>query len=225
VKRIFQFAVIAVSVCMLSCEKTEVNKVAEAQACLDSATDGATAAVCSSKVDGIETPSASRIRVGAVFIQRGFTKTTFVNAYNQLKTPPAGVDSTLAVFAYLGFSGVNTYRGNATSTQDSDYVVAEALKAASGGLYWLATGAKIGTLGITAGATFGNPSTFTAGVVNGMSSAELGALAIQTNEFYCKNSSATSSTACKEFVNAVNSGGADPVAVGNALKALLNNPS
>lgn len=220
-KVLLQVAVLSTSFLLLSCEKTEVNKIAEAQACMDAATSGAEATECVVKVEGLEGPAASRIRLGAVYIQRNVTNAKFVSAYNSLKNPPPATNGTMAVFVTLGFTGVNTFRGSATAAQDSDYVVAEALKTGSGGLYWLATGSKVGTLINAVAATPGVPATITAGEIASIPSADVGAIAIQTYNLYCNNTSASSSASCTDINAAIASGGTDPTAVGCKLKQLL----
>lgn len=210
------------SLFLLSCESTEDAKTSEAQACLDSARGGTEASACMSKVDGIESPAASRIRVGAVYMQRGFVTSSFVTAYNNLKTPPSGTDATVATFSYLAFTGTNSFRGNATPSQDADFVFAEAVKSGSGGLIWLTTGTKISALAnIT---TVGDAAGLQA-AINGLNNTDLGNLALQVNSSYCGGSSASTTAACKEFNSAITQGGSDPAAVGAALKALLNNTS
>lgn len=209
----------ALCVCSLSCESEDINKTAQGQACLDSATS-ADAQACADKVSGIESPAASRIRVGVLYLQQGFNKDRFKSAYDSLKVQTAGQDQTVGLISHIKFAATNPSTG-ATPANDSISALAEAKKTGSGGLLWLATATRIGTL---AGGAVGDYANTAAGIASA-DAATLGALALDVNNSYCKDSSAQSSTACKEFSKAVADGGSDPTAVGNALKTLLANTS
>lgn len=54
-----------------SCGKKDIDKVSEAQACLDAATEG-TALACMEKVEGLNSSSADLIRCSSYYIDQGF---------------------------------------------------------------------------------------------------------------------------------------------------------
>src|SRR5262245_51594471 len=56
-------------------KETDADKIADAQACLDTAT-AAEAATCVAKVDGLESPAAYLIRCAGKFVKEGYNDST-----------------------------------------------------------------------------------------------------------------------------------------------------
>lgn len=208
---------------LLGCEADEDNKVAAAQACLDAA-EGTQAYECMLKVDGIETPEASRIRCGALYLIRGIGLSTFKTAYKQIKTPPAGQDATLALMSYVAFAPATTSVTGRTGTQEAAYLLSECRKANAPGLIFLAGITQMGTAIVQygTGVNIGDPSTWQAADVNAVPDAVLGSTAGIIYESQCKTGSAAGSAACAEFAAAVAAAGTDPTALGAQIKTFLN---
>lgn len=103
-----------------SCGPKEIDKIGEAQACLNSATAG-TAASCMSKVDGLETAAAYNIRCAAMYIQEGFTSPTkFTNALNQLNGS-SGTSSFMGLITFSSKGNITDDDANAATAFDYCY--------------------------------------------------------------------------------------------------------
>ncbi len=121
--------------------KKDADKVADAQACLNSSTQ-ATAMDCVSKVDGVETAAAYTVRCAAIFIRQGFSQPAFVaQAATQIKSG-SGSSSTTAVMEAFEFRALSTLTENYNQSQTAlDYCS----RSSSKGLSFLATTASLAT--------------------------------------------------------------------------------
>lgn len=208
---------------LIGCESEEDNKVAMAQACLDSAS-GTQAAECMHQVDGIESAEASRIRCGGVYMMRGFGLTTFKNAYNQLKNPTSGGDPILGLVSFVAFdTTIDSFTG-LNGVGDSSYLMSECGKAGAPGLVWLAFMTQFGSLVVADGGatvTIGDPTTWSAADLAGISATTVGNSALTVYNGYCKTGTAASSPACTEINAAVAAAGTDPAALGAQIKTMF----
>ncbi len=101
--RLLGALIILSSLILVGCEKGDDDRLAQAQACLDRATQ-ATVAECENMVSGITGASAAFIRCSANFITQGFTGARFASAFQALKETQTGVNSTVAMMSYLVFT-------------------------------------------------------------------------------------------------------------------------
>lgn len=91
---------------LMGCEdQSTADKVADAQFCMDKATDATSANACVSKIAGITTPEAYTLRCAAGFIGAGLTSpSNLSNALNAIKDN----GSTASMLAYLDFGDTTT---------------------------------------------------------------------------------------------------------------------
>lgn len=218
---VFLALILSVSFMSVGCETENDNKEAQGQACLDNASQS-TAQTCMDLVEGVTSSKASLVRCGSIYLLQGFTTQTFTNAFDALKSPPAGQNTTLAMMSYVSFS--NT--GGRNPTNDANFALSECQKSGSGGLAWLASSTKVATLLNVAGGgalTPGDAASFE-GQLGSVPDADLGAAALVAYDSYCGTGSAAGTAACEEFSAAVAQGGGDAASIGAALKTLLANP-
>jgi len=100
-KRIFFAGFICFA--LTSCEKGDEDRLAQAQACLDRATQS-TVSQCEQIVAGIEGAGAAFIRCSANFIYQGFTGSRFANAFQALQERTTGINPNVAMMSYLVFT-------------------------------------------------------------------------------------------------------------------------
>ena len=91
---------------LAGCEDpSTADKVADAQLCMDNATDATSANACVAKIADITTPEAYTLRCAAGFIGAGLTSpTNLSNALNAIKDN----GSTASMLAYLDFGDTTT---------------------------------------------------------------------------------------------------------------------
>jgi hypothetical protein len=106
---------LTLSASLVSCGPKDADKVGEAQLCIDKATQG-TAAACSEKVTGIDTPAANMIRCSAGFIDEGFTKPArFKSAFDAFSTN--STNNTEAFMSILSFTALSSNAANAAAAE------------------------------------------------------------------------------------------------------------
>ncbi len=109
---------VLITVSCLSCaQQSDMNKVGEAEFCLDKATP-ATALECVDKVQGVDSPAADNIRCAGHFLYQGVTDTqTLSDALNELAT---GTTSQIQAFMnFLLFTKEATTAANATRAYEA----------------------------------------------------------------------------------------------------------
>ncbi len=93
------------SIFLVACEgaQSEKDMIAEAQYCLDDATDAPSADTCLSKISGLDTSEANTLRCAGGFIAAGITSSSSLStALNAIKDG----DSTTALLSALSFPNV-----------------------------------------------------------------------------------------------------------------------
>jgi dihydroxyacetone kinase DhaKLM complex PTS-EIIA-like component DhaM len=153
-------AVVLASGMLISCAPSEVDKVGEAQLCIDNAQQGE-AAACLQKISGVETAAANTLRCSAGFIDEGFTQPArFKSAFDQLSTGAAS--NTEGFLSVLSFKSKATADLNvAFSTETYGYCV----KSGGKGVMLLASMATTATnLAKVAGTLTGNVGTDTTAI-------------------------------------------------------------
>ncbi len=218
---------------LLGCEKNDDVKLAEAQACLDTAFNSSEADRCYNLVDGINTEKANLVRCSSHFIAQGFTGQRFANAFQRLKdNPTSGTDPMATVMTYLVFTNIST------SIHTSDNAVTNCTASGVRSMQRLATMAKLATFVATAGgANLANlnPSsgsfdqnavvnaiTSLAGSGSAQDKENLGNIAVQVNTAYCNEGSSFSTTEiCKNLSNSIASAGGNLQTIGSQLLSQL----
>jgi hypothetical protein len=210
---------------LVGCEKGDDDKVARAQACLDSATN-VTASQCETIVEGVTGAGAAAIRCSVAFITQGFTATRFANAFVALKPQTAGQNATLAMMAYLVF---NVGSSNADRITRANTAVSHCTETGLGGMMMFANFAKASTIlaaGMSPALTLDSanpptPAQLQANLASFTGSdADLGSAITGVASIYC---GPTSSTNTATFCGPVNSASVSgtPAQVGAAFRALL----
>ncbi|PWU21589.1 MAG: hypothetical protein C5B49_02375 [Bdellovibrio sp.] len=215
--------------CLLAggCAKTDMDRVSEAQDCLDTSTS-TNALTCMDKIDGITTPSSYLIRCAAYFIDQGFQDPArLTQVISQItNTSGNGGSQSIAALAAMGFSA------SKYTMAQNDQLSADALTACqnslSGGLIYLASASRIATAALhdigfipssttpptptdvhNALCTNGGPSTTTKAAIGDAAST-----AYQQN---CAGANVTNDVLCQQYQAAVNAGGGNSTAVGGSL--------
>jgi len=218
---------------LLGCENNEDVKLAEAQACLDTAFNSSAADRCYGLVEGINTEKANLVRCSSHFIAQGFTGQRFANAFQRLKdNPSSGTDPMATVMTYLVFTNTTT------TLHTSDNAVTNCTASGVRSMQRLATMAKLATFVATAGgANLANLDPASGSfdqnaVVNAINTLvgsgttqdkeNLGNIAVQVNTAYCNEGSSFSKTEiCKNLSNAITSAGGNLQTIGSQLLSQL----
>ncbi|MGE3974315.1 MAG: hypothetical protein AB7F59_07320 [Bdellovibrionales bacterium] len=220
------FAMLAVVsfMALAGCEEANEDKIASAQACLDTATN-ATVSVCEAMVAGVTGARAAVIRCSAAFISQNFTASRFANAFITLKEQTSGQNATLGMMSYLVF---NYGTDNTDRLARVNAAVAACDETGLPGMRMFANFAKASTVlacgmpGLTIDPS--NPPTpaelqANLATFNG-SNADLGTSVLAVADSYCGTTSSTSNAAfCTQVNDAAASG--DPAAVGQRIRDLL----
>jgi hypothetical protein len=215
--------VLLVCVASYGCESAEDDKVAQAQACLDRATDATSADECSAKVDGVTGPRAAIIRCSAIWIGQGFTtnSTKFLDAFRILKNNTSGATPTVAMMSFLAFDAAAPL----TANQVAAAAVTHCTETGIESLIMFANMAKLATAlkalaGVGAGTT-PTPEQLRDQVGN-LTDQEAGEVAKAVAETYCQNSSTQSAEFCGEFNAATQNSSLTTEQQGCLIKRQLN---
>jgi hypothetical protein len=204
------------------CESSESDGLANAQACLDSATP-ATASTCAAMVSGDNSSAAYSIRCSAHYITQGFTSTRFAGAFQQI----TGSTSASPFSAALGYLAFPSTSGN----DGSDQTLADCSQSGMPSLEQIAL--LTSTITLVASETSQVPAAGADGSITPAqiaaaaqyftgSTTTLGTLATQANSTFCGTGSSYLGTpVCTTLASAIASGGATGTASAIGL-ALLN---
>jgi hypothetical protein len=204
---------------LFSCEKTDDNKLADAQACLDklrSTSLDAAALACQSKVDGLTSPQSYVIRCSVGFFLGGIKSSSIVAAYDSYTAAPAN----LKVATLMG-----ALSSNSVAQADSTFAVCQ--KSGVSSLIYLAALSQTGTIlqDGAGGAGITDPATFISNCANGgaggiCNDAAIGTTVVVLYDSYCMGSAADS-LVCTQINGAIQAGGGNPAAIATALYGLL----
>lgn len=181
--------------------KKDADKVADAQACLNSAV-ASTAADCTSKVEGLTTAGANSVRCAAIFIQQGFSNPATIASVANTAKSGTGTSSTTAVMGAFAFRALSTPLDNYNQSNQALAVCADS---GSKGLAFLATTASIATTAnylssVTAGCTGSSDVTAALsclkGADNATADAAVGTVVVSAYQSSCTG---TTSGANQEF--------------------------
>lgn len=235
-KKFLAITAVALGVLAITgCEKEEDRKIARAQACLDNARDSVAADNCMAIVEGMDSKSSFLIRCSANFIAQGFTGQRVADAFERLSDDnDSGQDPMATTMAYLVFA-------KNLPNHSADRAVTNCQRSGVLSMHRLATMAQMATfVAATAGALEGgpldpdgggfDPSNISAQIANLAATgtpeqfAQVGTIAQTANEAYCGEGSAyQSNEVCTNLVAAIEAGGNDLAAIGQALLQQLQN--
>lgn len=182
----------------------DVDKIAEAQNCLDTAA-AADADACVAKVDGIESSGAYLIRCAGKFVKEGFNDPSKLSGVMDSISGDTGADGSTAMMAALAFKAEATTALNSISAQQAfDYCTA----ANSKGLILLAglsqTASVLGDLGGDADLTGPELKTLMGTKQNDPVAQEaVGTAVTSIYTTNCLNNNTTSGAFCEQFASAV----------------------
>lgn len=113
---------VSFSLILSSCgSQKEVDKVGDAQQCLNQAT-ATTAMDCVSKVDGLTSGGAYNIRCAAAFVREGFANPTkYTTAFDALKNSGSGTSSFMGLVSFSSTGNITTDATNAGTTFSDCY--------------------------------------------------------------------------------------------------------
>lgn len=230
----YSLLILALSFLIYGCE--DKNKIAQAQACLDSITESnhAQAGSCLNYLDGDDSQQANIIRCSATLMSGGLTTTKMVNAYKALSGTTGGgaaVTNKDAVFiGTLVLSTPNINQGYDTAVAGDAYCK----KTNVTGLMYISGLAVMGTMIAKVGSsigTYSNPPTeaeVDAAIANctggtpdtACNPTSVGTVATTIATTYCANQSADQ-TVCTKVNDAITTSGGNTAKIGNALLCLL----
>ena len=223
---------VVVSLLNFGCVKRDIDKISEAQDCLDTATS-ANALTCMEKIEGVETAGANLIRCSAYFVDQGFADTTRLASVAERISSSNGTpqDNTFAALSVMGFVATKYTKSENNSLSEKSLAVCE--KSKSPGLIYLSSLSRISTVILNVSAydhLSGNPPTTTElenVVCNNPDSAVLTAIgmaaiaAYQNDCVLHQGSGQTTDAVCQQYATAIANNNSDPLAVGTALSTNL----
>jgi hypothetical protein len=235
-KTVILVSLIGGAAILSGCEQDADRQIYSAQACLDQATNAATADECVAKIEGNESAPAYLIRCSADFVAQEFTGPRIAKAFQGLKdNPNSGQDPMATMMAYLVFA--KTAPGH---TEDD--AIDHCTKSGLASMLRMAQAAKLATF-ITRAGLGAIPTNFdptdptfdpaqiamaidhlaNAGGPEAVANQEtVGNLAVQMNSTYCQEgSSFKDNDVCKNIEAAIATGG-DAQQIGKTLLDKLN---
>lgn len=111
---------------VISCAKTDSDKIAEAQNCVDKSTP-TTSVSCLDKISGLESAGAYNLRCSAMFIQEGFNDgSKIVNAFKSIDPKAGGTGASnmqnfMGILAFSSQANISTDYTNIINTYSYCY--------------------------------------------------------------------------------------------------------
>lgn len=135
---------LALSLMNFGCVKRDIDKISEAQDCLDQS-NSTNSLACMEKVEGLEASGAYLIRCSAYFIDQGFAEPSRLAAVAQQVTNESGDPSqnTFAALSAMGF--VATKYSMQENYEKSELAFSSCAKSKSSGLVYLSSMTRIST--------------------------------------------------------------------------------
>lgn len=128
---------------LVSCGKKDVDKVSEAQSCLDSSTS-TTALSCLTKLEGLETASANIVRCSVYFVDQGFADPTrlqqVITQITDTSNPDAGSLGALTAMGFVASKYTMAQNDTLSGTAQT-----ACNNSGAGGLIYLASLSRIAT--------------------------------------------------------------------------------
>lgn len=233
-KQFLLFAVssVALSFVLVSCSKEkDIDKISDAQTCLDTATASEVDA-CVAKVDGLSSQGASLIRCVGKFMKEGFTSPSKIAGAISNLNGGSGSNQSTAVMAALAFKAESTSALNSASAQQA---LTYCNEASSKGLILLAglsqTATVLADLGLGSTTNLSGDALKTLmGTLQGntVATTAVGTAVVSIYQTNCTSGNTTTGNFCQQFSSAVTSvsgGTSNPAAVGAKIMECYNTPT
>lgn len=135
---------LALSLLNFGCVKRDIDKISEAQDCLDQS-DSSNSLACMEKVEGLESAGSHLIRCSAYFIDQGFAEPSRLASVAQQVTNGSGdpAQNTFGALSIMGF--VATKYSMSENYDKSELAFNSCSKSKSGGLVYLSSITRIST--------------------------------------------------------------------------------
>lgn len=216
---------------LTACESEEDRTLAEAEACINSATSTNVDA-CMAKVDGLTSEDAYLIRCSAHFIAQNITETRLASAFTNIKSSSAvaGVTPTTIALSYMIFDETKLAHNVAVSKSDCELSGAPSLSRIVS-LAEIATTFAAAAGAANSGFTPGDTASVESFIANFVANSPgtvaqdettIGNLAVGIRENFCVNNSPfTGTDVCTKMNQAFTSGVGNPQTIGQQIIALL----
>lgn len=228
--KFFTYTLLSSFLLFTGCGKEQdIDKIADAQNCLDTATT-AEADACVSKVDGIESSGANLIRCAGKFVKEGFNDPTkLANAIDSISGDTGATGST-AMIAALAFTAEGTLAENATSAEQA---LTYCERANSKGLILLSglahTASTLANLGGDSNLTGAELQALMGSLQNDATAqAAVGTAVASIYETSCTNNNTTTGAYCEQFASAIDSvsgGLSNTAGIGQQIMICYNDPT
>lgn len=216
---------------LVGCGKKDIDKVSEAQSCLDSATS-TTAMACLTKLEGLDTASANIVRCSVYFVDQGFSDPTRLQQVVTQITDTSNPDSaSLSALTTMGFAA-----SKYTMTENDNLSAAAqtaCVASGAGGLIYLSALSRIATaslldMGYNPGSGVApTPAQMqtqlcTTGPSNTTKTA-MGNAAVAAYNKNCVGKDISKDVMCQQYAAAMN-GTTDPATIGGNLTTAICSP-
>lgn len=222
---------LALSILNFGCVKRDIDKISEAQDCLDQS-DSTNSLACMEKVEGLESAGAHLIRCSAYFIDQGFAEPSRLASVAQQVTNGAGdpAQNTFGALSIMGF--VASKYDMTTNHNMSELAFSSCAKSKSGGLIYLSSMSRISTsllkdLAFTPGGTSPTATdienTLCDPALSSTTKIAIGMAAISAYQNDCITRKTESDDVCQQYAAALATS-SDPEDVGELLADNLCTP-
>lgn len=204
-----------------SCENEDMDKLAQAQNCLDNvpSSNPSAASSCMSYVNDLDSEQANIIKCSIKFLAGGLSTSKISDAYKQLNNDSV-TDKEAFYISMLALSPASL------ATEAATYCERSGVK----GLIYLANLSVVGSMMMDAIGVTGVPDatdvqnalTTCASAPGTCNDTAIGSAVIVVAESYCAGSTADSGV-CAEVNAAIAAAGTDPAAIAQQIYALLDN--
>lgn len=223
-------AILMTLVVLSACGKKDIDKIAEAQECLDKATEN-TALACLQKVEGVESKAADILRCSAYFIDQGFSDPVRMEQVaTQITSTQTPDNASLSALSVLGFTSQKY-----TMTENfnlSETAFPACVRSGSGGLVYLAAATRMATAALTDmgfDSTTGTPpdiNDMENAICNGTPSSTtkeaMGNAALAAYQQNCLGKDISTDVMCQQYQAAI-AAHSDPTDIGTELIDVLCN--
>jgi hypothetical protein len=220
------YLIIAITTLLTSCsnKKSEQDTIADAQACLDAATQ-ATASTCMDKVSGLTSKGADLIRCVSLYLTEGFTDPNRMSSALSSISGGSGSSNSVTMMSTLAFKADSNSDTNLTNARSAQTYCAGS---GSKGLTMLSSLTTIATAAYKYAAlstsTNLSPSDLSSIASSPEGKAIVGNAAIAAYNSSCTNGAQSAGAFCQQFGSAVSSG-SSAEAIGNQLVTCYATPS
>jgi len=220
------YLILIIATLLTSCtnKKTEQDTIADAQACLDTATQ-ATASSCMDKVSNLTSKGADLIRCVSMYLTEGFTDPNRMSSALSSISGGSGSSNSVAMMSTLAFKANSNSDTNLTNARNTQTYCSSS---GSKGLTMLSSLTTIATAAYKyaslSTSTNLSPSDLSSIASSPEGKAIVGNAAIAAYNSSCTNGSQSAGAFCQQFGSAVNSG-TSAEDIGNRLVTCYATPA